>query len=191
MMQRENGIVIGIVADLKDPDKLGRGRVKFPYLGDQLSDWARVANPMAGKNRGAYFVPEPEDEVLVAFECGDPRRPYIVGSLWSTADPPPKTDGDLEKNNWRFIRSRSGHILKFDDTSGSERIEIIDKDGGQKIVIDTAKKKIEIECGGDMTIKATGTLTLEGADVKVNAKGSMNLEAKGQTTVKGSVVNIN
>jgi len=182
-MKRENGIVIGIVSDLDDPDKLGRVRVKFPYLNDQLSDWARVANPMAGKNRGVYFVPEPEDEVLVAFECGDPRRPYVVGSLWSTEDPPPKTDGDAPNNNWRFIQSRSGHILKFDDTKGGERIEIIDKDGGQKIVIDTVNRKIEIECGGDISVKATGNLKLESADMTLKANGTM--------TISGSTVNIN
>jgi uncharacterized protein involved in type VI secretion and phage assembly len=190
-MQRENGIVIGIVSDLEDPDKLGRVRVKFPYLNDQLSDWARIAHPMAGKNRGAYFVPEPEDEVLVAFECGDPRRPYVVGSLWSTADPPPATDGDLKKNNWRFIRSRSGHIIKFDDTDGGEKIEIIDKEGGQKIVIDSVKKKIEIQCGGDIAVTATGRLSFDANEVSISAKGSMSLEAKGTATLKGSTVNIN
>lgn len=190
-MQRENGIVIGIVADLNDPEKIGRVRVKFPYLNDQLSDWARIAQPMAGKNRGSYFIPETEDEVLVAFECGDPRRPYIVGSLWSTADLPPATDGDPQKNNWRFIRSRSGHILKFDDTDGAEKIEIVGKDGGQSIVIDTANNKIEIHCEGDIAIKAKGKLSLEANEISVKAQSTMALEAQGSTTLKGSTVNIN
>ena len=190
-MQRENGIVIGIVTDLNDPDKLGRVRVKFPYLNDQLSDWARIAQAMAGKGRGAYFVPEPEDEVLVAFECGDPRRPYVVGALWSSADPPPATDGAAAKNNWRFIQSRSGHIFKFDDTEGAEKIEIVDKDGTQKIIIDTANKKIEIHCGGDISIKTKGKLSMEANEISITAKASLTLEAKGAVTVKGQPVKIN
>jgi len=190
-MQRENGIVIGVVADLNDPDKTGRVRVKFPYFDNQFSDWARIAHAMAGKNRGAYFVPEVGDEVLVVFECGDPRRAYIVGSLWSSADPPPATDGQVEKNNWRFIRSRSGHIFKFDDTDGKERIEIIDKDGGQKITIDSANKRIEIECGGDISIKATGKLSLEAREVSVSAQTTLSLQAQGTASVRGSTVNIN
>ena len=137
-MQRENGIVIGIVADLDDQEELGRVRVRFPHLNDQMSDWARLATPMGGKERGLFFRPEKEDEVLVAFEHGDPRRPYIVGSLWSKPDPPPGDDGKRVENNWRFFRSRSGHLLKFDDTSGAERIEIVGKGGEHKVVVDVS-----------------------------------------------------
>jgi uncharacterized protein involved in type VI secretion and phage assembly len=90
-MQRENGIVIGIVADLDDPEKIGRVRVKFPHLANQMSQWARLASPMGGKQRGFFMRPEVDDEVLVVFEQGDPRRPNVIGGFWSTADPPPVT----------------------------------------------------------------------------------------------------
>jgi uncharacterized protein involved in type VI secretion and phage assembly len=192
-MQRENGILIGIVTDLKDPDGLGRVRVRFPYLGDQSSAWAKISTPMAGKNRGFFFRPEVDDELLVAFELGDPRRPYVLGGLWSKVDTPPRDDGDAEKNNWRFIQSRSGHILKFDDTKGSERMELIAKDGKHKIVIDSSGDKIQILCeSGNVEIKApAGKVQIEASEAEIKTSGSMTLQAGGEMTIKGSVVNIN
>jgi uncharacterized protein involved in type VI secretion and phage assembly len=192
-MQRENGILIGTVADLEDPDALGRVRVKFPSLADQLSYWAKIAAPMAGNSRGFFFRPEVDDEVLVAFEMGDPRRPYVLGALWSKVDTPPPDDSKPKDNNWRFIKSRSGHILKFDDTKGAERVEIIDKDQRHKIIIDSSGDKIQILCdSGNMEIKATaGKLQIEASEAEIKTTGNMTLQAGGQMTIKGSVVNIN
>lgn len=192
-MQRENGILIGVVADLEDPEGLGRVRAKFPSLGDQLSNWAKIAAPMAGNNRGVFFRPEVGDEVLVAFEMGDPRRPYVLGALWSKVDTPPPDDGKPKDNNWRFIKSRSGHILKFDDTQGKERIEIIDKDQRHTIVIDSSGDKIQIICdSGNVEIKATaGKIQIEASEAEIKTTGNMTLQAGGQMTIKGSVVNIN
>jgi uncharacterized protein involved in type VI secretion and phage assembly len=192
-VQRENGILIGTVADLEDPDGLGRVRVKFPSLGDQLSYWAKIAAPMAGNGRGLFFRPEVDDEVLVAFEMGEPRRPYVLGALWSKVDTPPPDDGNAKENNWRFIKSRSGHILKFDDTQGKERVEIIDKDQRHTIVIDSSGDKIQIICeSGNVEIKATaGKIQIEASEAEIKATGNMTLQAGGQMTIKGSVVNIN
>jgi uncharacterized protein involved in type VI secretion and phage assembly len=192
-MHRENGIVIGVVDSLDDEDGLGRIQVRYPHLNDELSNWARLATPMGGKDRGLFFRPERDDEVLVAFEQGDPRRPYIVGSLWSTEDPPPADDGNAVDNNWRFLRSRSGHILKFDDTDGAERIELVGKDGNHKIVIDVSGSKIEISCSsGDVLVSApSGTVTVDANAVEIKSKTSMNLEATGAMTIKGSTVSIN
>jgi uncharacterized protein involved in type VI secretion and phage assembly len=192
-MQRENGILIGVVADLEDPDGLGRVRVRFPYLNNQLSNWAKIASPMAGKNRGLFLRPEVDDEVLVAFEMGEPRRPYVLGALWSNVDTPPPDDGNAKENNWRFFQSRSGHIWKFDDTKGAERIEVIDKSGKHKIVIDSSGDKIQIICdSGNIEIKATGgKVQIDATEVEIKASASMKLEADGEMTIKGSVVNIN
>lgn len=190
---RSNGVVIGVVADLDDPDRLGRVRVQFPHLRNALSDWARVVTPMAGSGRGFYWRPEKGDEMLVLFEHGDPTRPYVIGGLWSVAQKPPPDDGKHPDNNWRFIRSRSGHVIKLDDTDGKERIEIIDKDGSRKIVIDSANGKIQVTCDqGDVEVKAgSGTVSIEATTVKVKASGSMSLEAGGELTIKGATVNIN
>lgn len=188
-----NGIIIGLVKDLEDPQNLGRIRVTYPYLGDQLSDWARLVTPMAGKDRGIFFRPEVGDEVLVAFELGDVRRPYILGSLWSAEDTPPPDDGNAKKNNWRFIKSRNGHIVKLDDTEGSEKIEIIGSDGARKIVFDIAGKKIEVTCdSGNVEVSApAGDVKVEAKTVSIKASADMTLEATGTMTIKGSQVNIN
>lgn len=192
-MQRENGILIGIVADLDDPDKLGRVRVKFPHLNNELSDWARIVAPMSGKQRGFFMRPEVDDEVLVVCEQGDPCRPNVVGGLWSMVDKPPTDDGKPVDNNWRFFRSRSGHLLKFDDTSNAERIEIIGKDGDHKIVIDVSGKKIEISCAsGDIAISAPqGKLSVNAKDVEINASNTLRLTSTDAMTISGRTVAIN
>lgn len=192
-MQRENGIVIGVVTDLDDPDRLGRIRVRFPHLADQQSYWARIAAPMAGKDRGFVFKPEVDDELLVGFEMGDPRRAYVLGALWSTVDTPPADDGKTKDNNWRLIKSRSGAIFRFDDTNGSEKIELIDKDGKRKLVIDTGNQKIQIVCqSGDIEIQApSGKASVSAQTVEIKSSGEMTLEAGGTMTIKGSTVNIN
>jgi uncharacterized protein involved in type VI secretion and phage assembly len=189
----ENGIVVGLVTDLNDPQKLGRVRVKFPHLDDEQSFWARLAAPMAGKERGFFIRPEVDDEVLVAFVQGDIRFPYIIGALWNSKDKPPPDDGKAKENNWRFFRSRSGHLLKFNDTAGSESIELIDKDQKRKIIIDCAGAQIQIICdNGDVAIKAQGKVTIEAnSEINLKAGGNMTLEATGKMTIKGSTVNIN
>lgn len=182
---RSNGVVIGIVSDLEDDLGLGRIKVTYPHLGNAESDWARLAVPMAGAERGTFFRPEREDEVLVAFEHGDPRRPYILGSLWSQADPPPPDDGKPKENNLRFIQSRSGHIFLLDDTPGKEKIALIDKDGKRRVVIDSGQQKIQVQCElGNVEIEAPA------GDVTVKAS-NITLEATGIVTIKGSMVKLN
>lgn len=192
-MQRENGIVIGVVADLDDPERLGRVRVKLPYLNDELTDWSRQATPMGGRDRGLFFRPEVGDEVLVACEQGDPRRTVVVGALWSKVDPPPPDDGNTTENNWRFFRSRSGHLLKFDDTDSAERIEIVGTGGAHKLVIDVSGKQIAITCSsGDVAISApTGSVSIDAKTVKITATASMTIDGGGSLTVKGTTVAIN
>jgi uncharacterized protein involved in type VI secretion and phage assembly len=188
-----NGLVIGVVCDLDDPDRLGRVRVRYPHLNDQESDWMRTVNVMAGAGRGAFFRPEPEDEVFVAWEHCDPRRPHLLGALWSKTDAPPPDDGNPTDNNWRFITSRSGHLIKFDDTDRGERIEIVGMDEKRRIVIDCSNKKIEVTCDeGDIAISAPkGDLTIDAKNVKVTASGKMDLTASGKATVKGSTLDLN
>jgi len=191
--QRENGVLIGTVSDLQDPEKIGRVRVKLPQYAEQQTDWARIVSPMAGKDRGFFFQPEVGDEVLVVFENGDPRRAYVLGGLWSTVDTPPPRDGNDPKNNIRVIKSRSGHIVKLDDTSGSEKIVISDKSGANTLTWDAANNKITIESGkGDMDINApTGTLSISAKTIEIKASADMTVQASTQLTVKGATVSIN
>lgn len=189
-----NGIVIGVVKELEDPDSLGRVQVEYPHLDDQKSEWAHMASMMAGGGRGAFFRPDPEEKVLIAFEHGDSGRPYVLGSLWSHADEPPPDDGKPKENNWRFIKSRSGHLFKLDDTDGKERIEIVDKDEARRIVIDCSGSKIQIVCDkGDVEVSAPkGTVKVDAKTVDVKSTGDMTLAApQGTLTITGQTVNIN
>jgi uncharacterized protein involved in type VI secretion and phage assembly len=139
---------------------------------------------MGGKDRGIAFRPEPKDTVLVAFEMGDPRRPYVLGAFWSKPSPPPDLGNPAKENNWRVIRSRSGHVIRLDDTSGSERIEIIDAKGRLKLVVDTAANEIALTADG-------GTVRVEASTVKVSASSDAEISAKGKLTLKGQMVEIN
>jgi uncharacterized protein involved in type VI secretion and phage assembly len=186
------GVVIGIVTNNQDPDKMARVRVKFPWLSDDHESWwARIATPMAGSGRGMYFVPEVNDEVLVAFEHGDVRSPYVVGALWNGQDAPP-TNNDDGKNNIRLIHSRSGHLVRLDDKDGDEKIEIIDKTGGNKITIKSSDNSMSLECTGKMKLHAQGGIEITSdADIKIQASTTMDVESSATMTIKGAMVNIN
>lgn len=194
------GVAVALVTNNQDPDGVGRVKVRFPWLSDQdESHWARIAAPMAGKDRGAYFLPEVDDEVLVAFEHGDIRFPYVVGMLWNSKDTPPATNDD-GKNNVRVIKSRSGHVVRLNDEDGKERIEIVDKSEKNSIVIDTAGNTITIVSDKDITLQApNGTITLDAqkvavkssADAKIEAGGGMDVKASATLNIKGATVNIN
>ena len=197
---RMYGVAVGLVIDNKDPQALGRVRLKLPALSDdEIGHWARIAVLMAGADRGTFFPPEVGDEVLVAFEHGDVARPYVLGGLWNGQDKPPETNAD-GKNNLRLVKSRSGHLIRLDDSDGAEKIEIVDKSGGNSITIDTANNAITITSAADVTIDAPqGTLKLSAqtieisssANTEVKAQGNLTLEASGTTTLEGATVNIN
>jgi len=194
------GVTIGIVTNNKDPDGLGRVKTSLPWMADQVeSDWARVVTPMAGAGRGIYFLPEVNDEVLVAFEHGNPDTPYVLGGLWNGKDKPPESNSD-GKNDRRAIRSRSGNVIRLTDTDGDAKIEIIDSSGKNTIVISAKNNTITITAASDVTIQSSnGKLKLSGngveitssSTVKVEASQGMDLKSSGQLNVKGAAVNIN
>jgi uncharacterized protein involved in type VI secretion and phage assembly len=203
-----SGVVVGIVTDNKDPEKMGRVKINFPWRGEEGEEqthWARISTFMAGKDRGSFFMPEVHDEVLVAFDRGDIDHPFIVGSLWNGKDNPPETNDD-GKNNIRKIKSRSGHEIIFDDnaeekkekleihtkaghkvllddTVGKEKIEITDKTGNNKMVIDSVKNSIDIESAGQLNIKAK-MITIE-------ATGNLTVKSGAVLTIEGTMVKIN
>ncbi len=199
-VKRTYGVAGGVVTNNQDPDKLGRIKVRYPWLSDDNeTDWVRIATLMAGGERGSFFLPEVGDEVLVAFEHGDINHPYVIGTLWNGVDVPPETNSDGQ-NNIRKIRSRSGHEVVLDDTDGNEKIVIVDKTEKNKITIDTAKNTIEITSNQDIKLSATnGKISLEAmeieikssANTKIEAGANADLKASGNTTVKGAMVMIN
>lgn len=195
------GVVIGIVSNNQDPDGLGRVKVKFPWLEENdESTWARLATPMAGTDRGICFIPEVDDEVLVVFEHGDVRSPFIIGALWNGTDTPPSEKQDDSENNKRIIKSRSSHLIVLDDTSGSEKIEIIASKPNNKIIIDSNENKITLEVDGDIGLKASnGKILMEAksieikssAETKIEADAGMDVKASQTMTIQGQTVNIN
>lgn len=197
--------VIGVVTDNKDPSKLGRIKLKIPILSEQDSTfWCPVVMLGAGKNRGWFFIPEPNDEVLVMFEHGDRNRPIVIGAMWNGKDKP--ADKNAGGNPRRVIKSRQGSKITFDD----EKEQLIIEDGVQKgrITFDAKANKITIEAlDGDVcfqtpaddmiivakSIELTASQNLEihaGQAMAWGAGGSATVKSS-QTTLSGSKVNTN
>jgi phage baseplate assembly protein V len=185
-------LVIGVVSELHASIP-GQVRVKFPHLEEIPSDWCSVVSPMGGPERGFVMLPEVGDNVLVGFEHGDTLRGFVLGSIWNKSQKTPAGDGNAKENNLRFIRSRSGHVVRLDDTKGKEKIEIIDKTKKQSIVIDSAANAITVTTeAGDVTVNAkSGKVAVNGSDITIKSTGAMTIEAKAALTIKGATVNIN
>lgn len=188
------GVTVGIVTNTKDKDGLGRVKVKFPWLpkykgADIESAWARVSAPMAGNKRGFMFMPAVNDEVLVAFEHGDPNAPYILGGLWNGKDKTPLTTDEASKDGatqQHIIKTASGHVIILDDTKNKEAITIKDKTTKNLIIIDSKENTITIKADKDLVFEAKGKITMkagqdilfDGANVKIAAKANYELNAK-------------
>jgi phage protein D/phage baseplate assembly protein gpV len=201
-----HSVVVGIVTNNQDPQQMGRVKVKLPWLAEGIeSHWARIATPMGGPDRGMVFLPEVNDEVLVAFEHGDLNHPYVLGALWNGRDKPPEANKD-GKNNIRKIRSRSGHEIIFNDdsTARKEKIEVHTK-AGHKIILDDSagQEKIEIKdktgknaikmdsVQNSITLSSAMKLAIDAQMIELNAKGMMTLKAGATLTIQGAMVKIN
>jgi phage protein D/phage baseplate assembly protein gpV len=206
------GVVVGLVSNNKDPDLGGRIKVKFPWLDQKMeSAWARVAAPLAGDGRGLYWLPEVNDEVLLAFEHGDVNHPYVIGYLWNGADKVPKradqivgSDGRVKQ---RILKTTSGHTVTLDDSTDSPGISIVDKTGQNKIFIDSTQNKMTITVDGDMdllaskgtinmkagsvNIEATTTMHVKGATTTIEANAKLGLDGGALTEVKGVALKLN
>ncbi len=199
--RRIYGVVVGIVKDINDPGGLGRVKVYFPWLSEDSdstspddqeershSYWARIATLMAGSGRGSFFIPEIGDEVLVAFEHGDLNHPFVLGCLWNSEDTPPESMDSDSKNHIRSIRTRSGHVISFDDNTDDKAASItITSQGGHSVTLDDSGGK------GNISVKTAGghslTLDDEGKTVTVEDSGGNKicLDAnKGALTVDTS-----
>jgi len=192
------GVATGLVTNLNDPDNLGRVKVKYAWLGEIESDWLRIAAPMGGADRGVFYLPEVNDEVLLAFEHGDVHRPYLVGALWSNTDKPPLPNNQATKNgvvNQRIIKSRSGHVIILDDTDGQEQIVIRDKTAKNEIVINSkdntmtvrVDKDISVEAKGKIHVKSTSEdLTFEGKNMTIKTQQNFSVQATGRCNIKSA-----
>jgi len=183
------GVYPALVNNIKDdPDGQGRVRVTLPWSPDASEShyeaWARVATLMGGNNRGTWFIPDVNDEVLIVFEGGDPRRPYVIGGLWNGKDAPPQKMDSAGNNNQKVIRSRNGVKITLDDNSGKESLTI-ETPGGQKVVLsdgpgdvkisDSNGNSLEMGTSG-VTIIASGKVTIHASTMEI-AAGQVSVTA--------------
>jgi len=168
---------VALVTNVGDPDKLGRVKVCVPRLpGKPESDWVRVAQPAAGAGRGFYWLPHVNDEVLIAFERGDPNHPFILGSLWNGKDKPMKNAFDKD-NTIQMIQTKSGHQITLYDKNGEEKIVIADKSGKRTVTFDVKAKKFLIEAKeGDVEINAEKKIVLQCEDLEIKTKKTGKLD---------------
>lgn len=192
------GVVPAIVTNVKDPDGLGRVKIKFPVVDGSLESWwARVVQVGAGPGRGLFVLPEVGDEVLVVLAEGDLGQPYVLGGLYNGADKPAlgqaahvgASDGKVTR---RAFTSRTGMVVELVETPQEERIVLSDRDGKQKLsLVHKPQAAVEILSSGPVNVTAdkdvtlstqTGTVTLKGRAIVLEGTASVEVKAP-QVTV--------
>lgn len=192
------GLAVGTVHKNDDPKGLGRVRLKLPWREkDFVTDWVRIVVPMGGREMGTYFVPEEGDEVLVGFDRDDIRYPYVLGCLWSGTDKPPEANSN-KKNDIRMIKSRKGHIVRFDDAA-KKGVITIQLNDGKKVEIDDdgiritdSKNHIEIKsAGGKIEIQASQEISMKAPKIAIEATKSLDLKGGSALNASAGMVKIN
>jgi uncharacterized protein involved in type VI secretion and phage assembly len=209
------GVVLGVVTNNKDPEKIGRVKLRLPWHNqDEESDWIRIVSLMAGKEMGIFFLPDKGDQVVVAFDNGDIGYPYVIGALWDSQNKPPETNSD-GKNNIKLIKSRSGHKIiiddnaegkkemmviqtksghkiALDDSQGKEMIEIRDKSGESFIRIDSAKNEIAISSAGKLSIKDSkgNSIQIDSGKIAVSSQNELAISSQAKLSLKAQIIEI-
>lgn len=207
---RVYGLVLGLVTNNKDPEKLGRVKVKYHMLDQEVeSDWCRLVTFYTGPDRGAYWVPEIDDEVVIAFEHGDVNFPYVMGSVWNGKDKPVDKKGGIpgaslsgkyqgntgkytigdfanDDNDKKVIHSRSGHVVVFDDTKDKEKLIIADASRKNVLTMDVKQKSVTFDClEGDFSFNVPkGTMTINAKNLRINVEEDIKVKNGKDTTWK-------
>lgn len=176
--ERHFGVYPAIVTDLVDPSSLGRVQVRFPWLGSEgdadVRAWATLVSPYADDDQGFEVLPEVGTQVVVAFEAGDLRRPYIIGACWNGREKMPVSPE--KANNKRVIKTRSGSILEFDDTQGAAKVTV-SMQSGHKLVLDDSSQQVQLSHANGCTLV-------------MNAGGQVQIQANSSVDITASVVNV-
>ncbi|MEX2504033.1 MAG: phage baseplate assembly protein V [Egicoccus sp.] len=198
--QWSGGLVIGVVTNVKDDENLGRVKVKFPTLGGVTeSNWARLVSAGAGNQYGFDVMPEIGDEVVVAFEGGDTRFPFVLGGLWSGKNKHPDTtaraDGKVKKRLWQSV---AGHKIVFGEDSGTKAtfgITMQTKSGKAKLDLTDEKITLEADAGNEMVLKGggseitfgkNGALAIKCSSLKIDAQQAIDVKSSGgDVSLKG------
>ena len=182
------GAYPALVTDIKDPDGQGRVKVSLPWSpdgqGGTFEAWARLATLMAGNNRGTWFVPDVDDEVLVIFIAGDPRQPSVVGSFWNGQDAAHESMDGSGRNTVKSIRSRNGVKVTLDDTDGQESM-VLETPGGQTVTLKDGPGAIEIVDANGNSVK------LESAGITIQAAAKVSITAGAPVEVSASMLTVN
>jgi uncharacterized protein involved in type VI secretion and phage assembly len=174
------GLYPAIVTDIVDPKSVGRIQVKLPFLGQDggqdVRAWATLIAPYADDDQGLEILPSVDTQVVVAFEAGDLRRPYIVGACWNGSESLPESPA--APNNKRVLKSRAGSKLEFDDTDGAAKVTLSMQSGHQLVLDDSAQQVevkhsngcvITINAAGQISITANATVEITAAALNVHA----------------------
>lgn len=190
-------MLVGVISNLDDPDNKGRVKATLPTLGANVeSEWARIVSLGGGKKRGVVFYPEVGDEVLIAFEEGDTRRPVVIGGVFSAKNELPNTDNIKDgKVQFRRITSALGHVIEIADGADAADQHILFKTKkGHRILLSEEKLELEVASkpvlikSGDASIEFSnkGDVTISGADITLKATGNIKLEATGDLQTKST-----
>jgi uncharacterized protein involved in type VI secretion and phage assembly len=178
------GAYPALVKDVADPDGQGRVKVSLPWSPDPdgaaYEAWARLATLMAGNDRGSWFVPDVNDEVLVVFAGGDARFPCVVGCLWNGEDAPPESMDGAGRNYLKVLRSRNGVQVTLDDHDGQEKM-VLETPGGCKVTLQDGPGAITIQDSNGNSVK------LETAGITVTAAAKVTVQASMVEVTAGSV----
>ena len=180
-----NGPLLGKVTDNQDPDNLAKVKVLLSTMGESIqTDWIPVMSMYATNKCGSLFIPEVDDQVLVAFIGDNPNRGVVLGSVWNETNLPPETGentaSDLNKdgeNNLRFIKSRSGHMIIFDDKSGEEKLQIINADAKTRFEFLTKDKLLSIKTDKGFVLSAKGGISIKAKECKFVITKGLKIEA--------------
>lgn len=175
---RHFGLYPALVSDVVDPDRLGRVEVRLPWLGGEgegVRAWATLLSPYAEDGQGFQALPSVGTQVVVGFEAGDPRRPYVVGACWNGAEALP--DAPEAANDRRLIRTRSGSLLEFDDAAGAAKVTL-SMESGHTVVMDDAAQEVRIAHSN-------------GCSITLDAAGNVKIQANANVDVTAAVMNVN
>ncbi len=168
------GVYPAIVTDIVDDERLGRVEVRFPWLGTEgdrdVRAWATLCSPYADDAQGLLVLPEVDSQVVVAFEAGNPRRPYVLGAAWNGRAALPHQPE--RANNLRQLRSRADSRLQFDDTPGAEKVRIT-TESGHEVTLDNATQQVTMHHSGGCVVRLTPTSIEIQANVSVDVKAPM------------------
>lgn len=204
------GLVVGVVTNVDDPDKAGRVKLKYPSVSSEVEGpWARIVTLGAGNKRGLVFQPEVNDEVLVAFEGGDPRQPVVLGGLFSGKNVLPEWGVKSGTVQSRRITSRLGHVIELADGTdpANQHIQLQLSTTTHKVRLGADKLELEVASGKPISIKAgsasfeidaSGNVAIKGNKVSIEAQTELalsgnskaGLTSQGQLAVQGSMVSV-